>query len=534
MKSEYTLAVDYKPCGLVKDRKAVEFFQWHQETSALINQFGLCPELDGAQNHYFVNSKVTDPPSHQLRIFVFPCSLPNPDDCAPLSEFKGLELLQSNTKKAFDASNFKTPLITDLEIDGLHQLDPKLSKLMYYKMKNTEVWDDTWDFFFDARLRANSSDYVLNYRDSLVRDHSQLHCDASILDIPYQTQCEPYFTFNLASSGEKRIIMRTYNKFFMSLGEVGGTAEIMTIFALLVYFKYNWFFLQKYVDKQIFSKESVQNLHKILFSHKREPHQSKQPKDQNEELAKDLQPKSTLKAVATRTDPDKLKFAKKEKSKKILKTRELLSQHIEEGLDGISLFKRLDELKILGKIFFKPHHKALLPVVLLNLMNEENERKKLMEKTKRKKSVIASERSLMYKEEKLSLEQAYNKLTTTRPMNEMERLIDEFIIKSLPNYFKDSLDSVQSRSYAKKTPVKKPPLDLGTVGSIRMSQESPRSPMSRMSIRRSFSSKKKPRSSRFFKMMKQGKTRGKGPYNSPKILLNQCKQAYYDPDDDRI
>ena len=535
-KSEYTLSLNYKPCRLVQDRKAVDFFQWHKETAALIHQFGLCPELEGAQDEYFVNSKMTDPPSYQLRLFVFPCSLPNSDDCASLSEFKGLELIQSNTKKAFDASNFKEPLRSQLAMDGIHQLDPRQSKLMYYKMKNTEVWDDTWDFFFDARLRANSSDYFLDYRDSRIRDHNQLHCNASILNMPYQTQCEPYFTFNLASSGEKRIIIRTYNKFFMSLGEVGGTAEIMTIFALLIYYKYNSFFLERFVHKKFFNIESVQRLPKILFGSNKEANPDKKGIEENGLISKEVQVKSALKSAVGRTYAEREKMARREKSRKIKKTKELLSQHIDEGLDGISLFKRLDELKILGKIFFKSHHKTLLPVVLLNLMNEENERKRVLEKIREKNSVMAKERILKYKEDNLSLEQAFSKLTTTRSKNEIERLIDEFIIKSLPSYFKGSVESVEgvgSRALAKK-PEKKPPLDLGEIGSVKAPEESPRSPMSAMSIRRGYSSKMKPRSSRFFKMMKVSKNREKELEMKLKIITNSPKQRDYPPDDDRI
>ena len=449
----YTLTLNYKPCGLVKDRSVVDYFQWHQQTAELVDNFGLCPELEGGQEKYFVQSKMQEPPSHALRIFVFPCSLPNKEDCAPLSEFKGLELIQTNTKKAFDASNFEKPLSTELEIDGIFQLEPHLSKMVYYRVRDNEVWDDTRDFF-DRTLKAKSSDYFLNYRDSRLRNHSQVHCDAEVLDQPLQTQCEPYFSFDLGSSGEKKIIVRTYTKFFMSLGEVGGTAEILTLFALIIYYKYNWFFLQRFVHNEIFEEKSVSKLDKILFG-PRESHYGKN--ESNSGIRKlnigarhNTTKKSPLEAESVNIGPEEDTSSRKTEKKRgkegSQKVKGLLAQYIEHGLDGISLFKSLDELKILSKIFFKARHKKLLPIVLLNLMHKENEEKEKALRSHKNTLAYAITKS----EENMSMEQAYDQLSSHGgSSNLIEGLIDDFVLENLPDYFSRQNEAQRGSRLAK-------------------------------------------------------------------------------------
>ena len=92
IEQHYTLDLDYKPCSQVIDKRVIEDLQWHEQSKSLMENLGLCPELAGGQDKYYVQAKAQDPPAFKLQIFFFPCSLPNPADCAPRSEFLILRL----------------------------------------------------------------------------------------------------------------------------------------------------------------------------------------------------------------------------------------------------------------------------------------------------------------------------------------------------------------------------------------------------------------------------------------------------------
>ena len=265
--ANYEFELVFKPCSQLVDTTILEITMDHKESRDMINLFGLCPELAGGQDKYFVRSKLQDPPSYSIRLYIFPCSPPDPSKCASLDEFKGTLLIHSNIRKGFDVSNYENPFYTIVEFDGFHQIDQKLSKFFYYKVRDNEVWDDTHDFF-EKRLRAKTADYYQDFTDSRTRDVSQLHCDASVLDVPYQSECQPYIEVSILPSGEKRVIVRTYSKFFNTLGEIGGTAEIFMIFAFLLYFKYNSFFLTKYLKSEVFDINSIKKLRRSLFKKK--------------------------------------------------------------------------------------------------------------------------------------------------------------------------------------------------------------------------------------------------------------------------
>ena len=436
--TKYTLNIDFKPCSDVVDKKVIEYFQWHEGAREIADRFAICPELANGQDKYFVKSKDQEPPVYTLVIFVFPCSLPNASDCAPLSEFKGTELLHTNTQKAFDASNFEKPISAEIEFDGVQALDPILTKTFYYRVREVEVWDDKRDFFENS-LRSRTADYFLNYRDSRTRDSSQTHCDASVLNIPYQKDCQPYFTINMESSGEKKVIVRTYPKFFMTLGEIWGTAEILILIGMVAYSKYNAHFLKKFLIEKIFDKAAILKLKRIFEPRKNSVHPELSIRKVEEvRLSEYLSPgmkANSLEFGQSDFTRDKLEERKGDSGK----INQLLDQQIEENLSGISLFKSLNELKVLSRIFFKPAHKKLLPILLLKMKERENnEREKEARPTF--KPAKGQPYGISSGPEQMSFRQAYFTIINKKPTSEIERVMKEFIIDHLPTHHTKEVD----------------------------------------------------------------------------------------------
>ena len=445
---DYIFDLDYKPCSQVKDRRVMEDLQWHEQSQKFVQNLGLCPELAGGQDKYYVQSKTQDPPATRLRIHIFPCSLPNPSDCAQLSEFQEAQIVHTRINKVFDLSNFEEPLTSIVEMDGVQLLEPNFSKNLFYKVRDYEVWDDTRDFF-EQKLRVRSAGYFLDGLDSRSRDSGQLHCDAALLDDPLQLSCTPFMTMLVSSSGEKQITVRTYPKFFATLGEIGGTAELLFLFIGLIYFQYNAYYLKKYIKSEVLKIESAAGLRRIFPDLKMErdygkvnpigyqsTHTQITSRGNRDRVKKEEVSEGVDSSVQQeRTNNPQKKSNNRSDEKISLKVEELIDKQIEKNMSGISLCKSLNHLEILMKIFFKPRHKKLLPVILLNLINKNPKNKDVSEKDHTKDP--CHQLGLDLDEEKFSMEQAYQKITKNQPKTEIEKIMDDFFIEHAPDYFKN-------------------------------------------------------------------------------------------------
>ena len=388
---------------------------------------GQCPDLTGGLEKYFIQSKLQNPPSYSLHLNIFPCTLPSAADCASPSEFKGAEIYGTNTRRAFDAANFTHPLTTILEFDGLEQLDTGNSKVIYHTFRQNEVWDDTQDFF-DMKLRIRASDYTVDYRDSRSRDRNKVHCDLSVVNDPLQTVCKPYMKFVYSSGTEKRIIVRTYSKFFNTLGEIGGTAEIFVLFAFLFYFKYNDYFLDKFVMKEGYKVDSLTELKK----HIKKTTNKKGDKGFNIDTKPILSlPRARINQVSDISQATRGN-TQKEKKKEEKATKEILNEQIEENMNGVALFTSLNEMKLLRKILLKPRQRKLLPLVLHNMKKEElakEEKKEEKDKKGKAKNYVEGDEW----EKEMSISEALDKLTDhNTPKSEIEQAVDDFLLKYLP------------------------------------------------------------------------------------------------------
>ena len=432
-----TFDLNYKPCSQVKDRRVMEDLQLHEQSKKFIENLALCPELAGGEDKYVVQGKAQDPPDLRLRILFFPCSLPNPADCATLSEFQGTETVYTQTKKVFDLSNYEEPLTSIPEMDGFQQLDPTFQKEIFYKMRDYEVWDDRKDFF-DKRLRVKSAGYLFETKDSGSRNPAQIHCDATGLDNPLQRACTPYLTMIVSSSGEKEVIVRTYSKFFATLGEIGGTAELLFLFIGLIYFQYNAYYLKKYIKSEVLKIESAAGLRRIFTDLKFEkgdrkvyPHGYWFPQNgshgKNQKVSKkergdgafQVLSSPLAKANKKKIHQENRSYSNNEKSSK--NVEELIDKQIEKNMSGISLWRSLNHLEILMKIFFRERHKKLLPVVLLNLIKKNSSGKLFNHST----------------EQEITLEEAYEQITNIQPSTEIEKIMDDFFTEHAPDYFKN-------------------------------------------------------------------------------------------------
>ena len=116
---------------------------------------------------------------------------------------------------------------------------------------------------------------------------------------------------------------------------------------------------------------------------------------------------------------------------------ELLDSTIEENESGIRLFKAMNDLKVFKKILLKPRHEALIPVLTMHLKkmerikNSKNGRNHHITRSSRD----AAKPKKTQENSKMTLKEAFNRLGTSPPENQVESLIDEFMKTNLSPYF---------------------------------------------------------------------------------------------------
>ena len=468
--SKIEIEIPYKPCLEVKDKNPILPFLSQSQSSQITKTFGLCPDLDGLSDKYFIQSKFQSPPFHELNIYLYPCSLPNQADCASGQQVASSLLYFSNIRKGFDPDNRTEPVSTIPEFDGTLRFDPRSTKHLSYLVRSNEIWDDTFDFF-DSRLSHEYADYTLSMKDEAQRDPTQFYCTSQMVQTG-DFRCQPYIVFNWISSGETLVIKRTYSKFFGSLGEVGGTTEILILFSVVAYAAYNRYFASSFVKKELFysSKEETKKIIEVFRNGSRDYDMVAK---RNMGLSRVPEsPSGAMRGGFSAGFSSSQNF-KKNENERFLGTRRagdgkreeemvlrMIANNYSNNEDGISMYKKLNRLEVLESILFEEHDKVLMPLVLINLMRSKEEGlsgrgsrfgKKRVHPAPRNilgggrsnmdgkevekgqnKMLKGSEGAGSSLERKMTLEEAYESLVNSEPESEIKKLIREFILSNLP------------------------------------------------------------------------------------------------------
>ena len=457
--------IHYKPCPEIQDKKFIKPFLNNEVSKQLAYNFGLCPELSGISEKFFIQAKVQDPPMFTLSIYLYPCSLPNRDDCASLQEVPRARVHYTTNKKAFDPNNYTNPVTMTPEFNGILKLDPRSTKIMSNVVKLNEIWDDRVDFL-DANLRLRYADYHLNSKDQAMRDPQQVYCSMEMIE-KHNFDCLPYIHFSFQSSGETTVIRRTYSKFFSSLGEVGGTAETLMLLSLLIYSWYNSYFVDKFLKKELFGKEEGgREAIMAIFEEGGEDEQSlsgnhldlenvgRGSGDQLLERRFDQNHRNRL--TGLHKGPLEEKRRKRKQEEQVKAT---IQKSIQRNQDGVELYKKLNRLEILEKILLEEHDKVLMPLVLLNLqksttdVNREPENKnknklhlnRKIVKVKQNKVSFKSDKSLRSRNPPMSIQEAYTSLKESNPDPGIKLLIRDFILENLPAGIRNKNPSPQEK-----------------------------------------------------------------------------------------
>ena len=485
--------IDYIPCSQLKDKKPITALVDNEVSHRVLLGSYLCPELDGLAEKYFVQSQFQDPPNFYLTLRVYPCSLADRSQCASPSQFKSKNFLIyfSNVEKSIDVSNKKNPVKTNIHFNGIVKTSFGLEKNILNKLKNAEVRDDSWDFFED-RLNTEYVYYNTEIMDTAERDSGIRSCDYKNIQEKETDRCPPLLTMTFIGTGTVKTTLRRYAKFFGSLGEIGGTAEILILLSMIIYLGYNNYYLKKFIQEKMISSKSQKQLANILFPDDEDGEEMTPLSNQSgnnlenkhgklrfgyQTTGRDLVGNSKTEAGSGLVKEGRPSLKKRKVGKgsmkgsmvskedqKIQKLKGLLDENIAENEDGMFLFRSLNTIRVLEGIMLEPHHKALLPAALMNMIKKrkEKEEKHQKEKEKGKRanfSQVAHKASEAKEQgesgendQEMDLDEAYRRLISFEPKNQLQEMMNEFLDANLPEYFKKRAQTPNTKKRPQITP----------------------------------------------------------------------------------
>ena len=241
---------------------------------------------------------------------------------------------------------------------------------------------------------------------------------------------------------------------------MGGTAEMLILFAMLLYTGYNNFFVNRYLEGELFCKQY--GGHKKIaqiFKHTHTPRCNAVREKVRLSIKK-------LKNESKGVGIDSIKKIKK-KAKEELERDEkrvimkAIDRNILKNEDGVKLYQRLNRLEVLERILFEEHDKVLMPVALLNIIREKERKIENSKITAKKTETRKGVRQLNHEEKDscgnseqgiMSIEEAYESLENSNPASGVKKLIKNFILKNLPSGVKKLSEMRKAGRGAKNEP----------------------------------------------------------------------------------
>ena len=229
---------DLLKTGLTKTESKID-------NEALFSDSVLCGEVT-EEDPFLQGSKLSLPyTSHDF--LIYPCSLPDPAQCASLEELSAFQIGLVQLVKVAKYSQKADPLKPALDPDTIFYVDisTRTQITNFYKMN--QIYDDDIGIVGE-RL---TQEYIDTDKTTTVtgsRLTQSVHCTKQQIATGF---CEYYTKIINRSSNEKMVIERRYKQFFGVISEIGGFNDLIIIILWAVYFFYNSYSYKKMIRSQL-------------------------------------------------------------------------------------------------------------------------------------------------------------------------------------------------------------------------------------------------------------------------------------------
>ena len=228
--------VDVSPCKELPPR--------NDETLEVLDSF-ICPNFTPEQG--YVQGTSYQLPYRRYTTKIYPCSLPDPSQCATLDQLDRMSLASIPSIKVANFSNKKSPLVRFADSGVTYHICLSTKSVVSTYYKKNLIYDDDSDVF-DAKISHSYIDVDRIFTIAGARVTQSTYCTKAQIE---GGECEPYIELTMRSSSDKAIIQRRYKKFFSSASEVGGFADLIMYILYVVCFFYNYWSYQKWIRGQL-------------------------------------------------------------------------------------------------------------------------------------------------------------------------------------------------------------------------------------------------------------------------------------------
>ena len=213
--------------------------------TAIFSDSMICVNLNKTQLQ--IEGDKTHLPFTWNTIDIYPCSLPNPRQCASPQELSAVQVGFVNMVKVAKYRDKKEPLETALDVDSFFYVDIASKSLMKMFQKINYIYDDSIGLVGERLVHT----FVDSDKIKVVtgtRYTRSIYCSQQQIE---DGQCEPYMEVAQRSSNEKMVIQRRYKMLFGVVSEIGGFNDLIIITLWSCYTIYNTYSYRRLIRFQM-------------------------------------------------------------------------------------------------------------------------------------------------------------------------------------------------------------------------------------------------------------------------------------------
>ena len=371
----------YIPCSSITEDEAL--INLVKRVSEQDPRLFLCPYFKQVDNDVTISSDPENLSSTYLNIKVYPCSLPDRNECYPITKVFGAQTNIVDMSNLLSPSNYEDPVVFRW-IGYRYLMDLTRTKSFRYTLQQNTIIDDR-HFFKKAEIKAEYAIFKPTASDTWARDMTQLYCTKAMINAG---ECEEYMEFVYEMNNEVVITTRRYKKIPQLVGEFGGVLKLLTtVFVILsLYYRKA---IKSFLFEKVFliEKSTLVEAKNALESGEDKASQAQDRGEKNPNQ-KEGGVEVGLSEVNEQADSQGLirqKQKKSEKNNTDSKLNKMLEEVVDSKVDVVELVKKMALVEIFKKASLKKHYQILLPLVLLKAKKSE---KAQIEKSSTEKNIL--------------------------------------------------------------------------------------------------------------------------------------------------
>ena len=312
--------------GITKDSKEFVEEALSHDSVGVFSDSGYCPDVN--KDEVKIEGSISQRPFKRLKVGIYPCSLPDPTQCASPIELSNSVIGMLILVRTMNLKDKKNSINSGVNSDSqfFFTLFSKTSITVYFQ--RNILYDNERDFS-DPVIKEEFMTIEKSVSKIGTRDGS-FYCTEESIDAGI---CQPYLEIEFRSGNKLNKIERKYPTLLGTVSELGGFADLIFITFWFICFGYNQYRYNNWIREELIMKELRGN------------------------------------------EPTR-KGEKNKNSKSKTVDEEAIQALIEEELDCMKLVLCMQKMSILIDAFFESHHNVLFPQTQLNAAKEMMKKKK--------------------------------------------------------------------------------------------------------------------------------------------------------------